>query len=54
MTSPSRTSAGKSPLPRRRTSDIAHRVARPRSGPSQNGVRGLIARGGGPQNGLGV
>ena len=54
MTSPSRISLGTSPLPRRRTPDVARRVARPRSGCARNGVRGPTARSGGLLNGLGA
>ena len=53
-TSPSRISLGTSPLPRRRMPDIARRVARPKSRHAQNRQHGLVAHGGGPQNGLGV
>ena len=54
MTSPSRISLGTSPLPRRRTLDVAHHVARSRSGRTRNGVRGPIAQSGGLLNGLGA
>ena len=53
-TSPSRISLGTSPLPRRRTPDVARHVARSRSGRVQNGVRGPTAPSGGLQNGLGA
>ena len=54
MTSLSRISLGTSPLPCRRMPDVARRIARPRSGRVQNGVRGLTARSGGLLNGLGA